>query len=382
MNEQPSRILIGDRVSICARGKRGNFTAEFWWEGQHRRVALKTRNLKVAKQRAVRLASELASGSYVTAPVAKPTLSRAVDDYLDYLKTENRRRKTLIKYGGVLQSFVHFATTHRVKFLAQLSATLFDQFRAARRDSLSAKSIYNESVIIKQLLKWCKSRRLIAENPLTDIKLCKPPVQPAERPSIEQVNSILAACREPLRSILSVLAFSGMRVGQLQRLRPEDVDMLGNWIYIQPVEGAKTAHLVKVPIHPRLRPLLKRLPKRERPWFFTAASSRRYPDGDHWLNPKHLNEAFERIARKQGMSVGRKIKGFTLHSLRGFFETFCVNNRIPQRVIDTWLGHRSDRSMASVYYKLSDHESQQFMGEVPFGDGLPMTTQKESGEVV
>ncbi|MDB5306859.1 MAG: hypothetical protein JWO38_1061, partial [Gemmataceae bacterium] len=38
----------------------------------------------------------------------------------------------------------------------------------------------------------------------------------------------------------------------------------------------------------------------------------------------------------------------------------------PQRVIDTWLGHRSDKSMAAVYYRLRDEDSQSFMAKVPF----------------
>jgi hypothetical protein len=33
------------------------------------------------------------------------------------------------------------------------------------------------------------------------------------------------------------------------------------------------------------------------------------------------------------------------------------------------MGHWSDRSMASVYYKLADDESQKFMQMVPFGAG-------------
>jgi len=44
-----------------------------------------------------------------------------------------------------------------------------------------------------------------------------------------------------------------------------------------------------------------------------------------------------------------------------------VNAGIPQRVIDTWLGHRSDKSMAAVYYRLRDEVSQSFMAKVPFG---------------
>ena len=70
--------------------------------------------------------------------------------------------------------------------------------------------------------------------------------------------------------------------------------------------------------------------------------------------------------------------GFTAHSLRHSFETTCVNANIPQRVIDTWLGHRSDSSMANIYYRLSDEDSQQFMKQVPFGTGKAPADGAES----
>lgn len=63
--------------------------------------------------------------------------------------------------------------------------------------------------------------------------------------------------------------------------------------------------------------------------------------------------------------------GYVIHSLRHSFETIAVNAGIPQRVVDAWLGHTADRSMAAVYYHLSNEESQKFMGMVPFGTGAP-----------
>ena len=69
----------------------------------------------------------------------------------------------------------------------------------------------------------------------------------------------------------------------------------------------------------------------------------------------------------------------SIHSLRPFFETFTVNAGIPQRVIDTWLGHRSDTSMAAVYYKLSDADSRSFMAKVPFGTGGPAADAGKEG---
>jgi integrase len=60
-----------------------------------------------------------------------------------------------------------------------------------------------------------------------------------------------------------------------------------------------------------------------------------------------------------------------IHSLRHFFETFTVNAGVPQRAVDAWPGHHSDKSMAAVYYRLRDEDSQAFMAKVPFGAGEP-----------
>jgi integrase len=227
-------------------------------------------------------------------------------------------------------------------------------------------------VVIKQFFKWARSRKLLIENPIADYKLVKPPLEPKEGPSLEQVDRILAAFPAAQQTPMAVLAFTGMRAGELERLHLQDIDLKGNWVHIRSREGlaTKTGLSRKVPIHARLRPLLDALPGRPRPWLFTWPPSKRYPDGNQPLNVKKLNEQFKDVVRALGLPTGRG-SGFTLHSLRHFFETFTVNAGIPQRVVDTWLGHHADKSMAAVYYRLKDEDSQQFMAKVPFGTGTP-----------
>jgi len=72
------------------------------------------------------------------------------------------------------------------------------------------------------------------------------------------------------------------------------------------------------------------------------------------------------VAEHVGHPIARDALGYTLHSQQHFFETHCVNQRIPQRVINSWIGHPSDRSMAAVYYQLSDEASQAFIQQVDF----------------
>lgn len=280
--------------------------------------------------------------------------------------------KTITKYKGFFAVFQEFAESQNVFRLSQVTLALVDKYRAFRKPDLSKKSMHNEVVMLKSLLKWAKQRRYIRENPLAEAKFERPRLEPRGGPTQAQVEKILTTACEPRLTQYAVLAFTGMRSGELQRLRVEDVDLKGNWLHIVSREGAETksGYSRKVPIHAKLKPFLAALPE-SGPWLFRAPPSRKYPQGDHWINTKHLNEDFQKLLTATGVAAGRKTGGFSIHSLRNSFETICVNAGIPQRVVDTWLGHRSDKSMASVYYKLPDEDSQKFMLKVPLGTGEP-----------
>lgn len=373
------RIRVGDRVTIYRRGTKGTFCADFWFDGEHHRTTLKTRNKKIATQRAVKLDGQLIDGTYKKVAAAIGIAS-AIESYLQHLQTEDRAQKTIVRYRGELQAFRDFCEAQRVRRLTQVAPALFDRFRAERKKNHGPKTMYHEGVVCKQFLNWCVTRHLIGENPLQSYKLQKPPFEPKPAPSIEEVRRILAASSSRRKAQFALLAFTGMRSGELQRLRCEDVDLENGWLHVLSREGAetKTRRSRKVPIHPALKTILAGQPRSPGPWFFTAEPSRKFPAGDHWINTKRLNEEFQRIAAKLKLPVGRKNNGYTMHSLRRFFETFTVNAGIPQRVVDAWQDHRSDRSMGAVYYRLSDEDSQAFMQKVPFGDGVPAADAGET----
>ncbi len=225
-------------------------------------------------------------------------------------------------------------------------------------------------MIITAFLRWAVRKKWIPHNPLQDVRLAKPAFQPKYAPPPSAINALLEAAPKRLRTIFYVLAFTGMRSGELQLLRFGDVDLANNWIRVQSLKAKMTRirPVRKVPIHPRLHPFLKahlRTRKLDpaRP-LFCATASRKYPDGNHVINTKHLNEDAKRIAAAAGLPVGRSKDGFVIHSFRHGFETAAINSNIPQRVVDAWLGHTADRSMGAVYYRLSENDSQAFMAKL------------------
>jgi len=376
MKNEIERIQVGQFTTVFKRGKKGTYTADFHHDGQHCRRSLRTSNLKIARQRASQLEREILDGTFGRTKgadnAAPTTIRQGADEFLAFLETEKRRRKTRVKYRGILHNFASFAEARKAGRLADVDMRLIDKFRAHRRPLIGDKSMHHEGVLLKRFLGWCRQRKLVTENPLAETKFRRPWPPRRGGPTLEQINAILNAADERRRPILAVLAFTGMRSGESRHLQPEDVDLRGNWIHIVSREGyeTKTGENRDVPIHPRLRPFLERQRKHTRPWFFTEPASPKYPGGDHHINTKRLNEYFLTILKELGIPAGREA-GFTIHSLRHAFKTFCINSRIPREVVDAWQGHAPDRSAGGAYYKLTPEESQRFMKQVPFGTGEP-----------
>ena len=186
---------------------------------------------------------------------------------------------------------------------------LVDQYRAERKKVLAPKSMRNEAVLLKSFLKWCKQRRLLVHNPMEDMTFKKPLTRSKGGPSLEQIDGLLAEVSDRRLIQFAMLAFTGMRSGELERLKPEDIDLEGNWIHVVSRDGAetKTGHSRKVPIHSRLLPYLSRMPTRMRPWFFTANPSRKYPDGHHHLSTKRLNDDLQKVLRRLKISLFRRL---------------------------------------------------------------------------
>ena len=94
---------------------------------------------------------------------------------------------------------------------------------------------------------------------------------------------------------------------------------------------------------------------------------------------KHVCADFKKALTKLGIPVGKKNRGYTLHSLRSSFKIICIHAGIPREVVDEWQGHAGHRPAASDgYYKLSDEESQRFMREKdPSRTPRPPLAEKE-----
>ena len=301
--------------------------------------------------------------------------NRSYKGCLKYCRTEGRAAKTPIKYREVLERVIALAEETGRKSVLGIDRTFLDDYRHRRVDAgRTPKTVYNETMIIRQLVNFATSRKLIAADPLEGLKVRepKPHTQPCWTP--DEVEQILqAADREPHRSALLMLAKTGMRIGELKWLTWEDVDLVRNVLSVRAKEGwrPKSGDQRTVPISSAVRTVLADLPDDGR-WVLCTPPSARYPRKGRQISERRLLGYLKRILKRLGF------RGH-LHTFRHSFIGRALTAGIPEAVVRNWVGH-VDQATLKLYTHIADAESQSAMQRLAEADPISQNCQDQDKE--
>lgn len=343
-------VLI-NRVRYVAY-KRGSRWWVRWQEGKLMRLALKVTNEAEAEQ--------IIYDMFQPATPAPPNTTRvlvknAVSKFMDHCEVvDELKPKTLAKYRAAFAAFMRFCTQEKITHLDSLTLPHLESFQVYRRvtENCVSSTVHHDYGTVKRLFKFaCQpTRKLLARNVAAEWKMKKPKTQQRHCFTEEKVRMLQDGCRDWLKPIVTALAYTGMRIGELENLRWQDVDLDGGMINItarkewQPKNGESRS----VPIHPEVQAVLLKLKLGHKGKYVFKT-----PKGKQ-LNQNHVREAFEADKKKLGIVEG------TPHSFRHFFVSLCANNNVPERVCMTWVGHK-DSDMVRYYYHLHDPVSKRAM---------------------
>ena len=171
--------------------------------------------------------------------------------------------------------------------------------------------------------------------------------------------------RNDYRLQLLIELYSGLRMGEINALRPEDIDLEGTVIHVGATITRGLGDRVYRKEHPKTREGNRSVPISGslRPYLETALERiRENPLGlvfyDHIKNDvistQQVNNFFLRILAKAGLESRGQ------HALRHTFATRCIEAGVPAEVLKVWLGHTDIRytldTYADVFSEL-DHSS-------------------------
>ena len=142
-------------------------------------------------------------------------------------------------------------------------------------------------------------------------------------------NSLDPFDRQDLADIIIVASYTGLRQGELLKLKAVDIDLSNNTIHVggRPGFTTKSENYRSVPIHDRIKDTLRHR--------IDQVGSNVRLFGDEWNDKDQLYRAFVKVRNYVG-----KDDTYVFHSLRHSFATWCVEAGVPMRTLMELMGHK------------------------------------------
>jgi integrase len=241
--------------------KRGNvYWYKFQWQGKLVRESTKQGNDKVARQMEAAHRTSLAKGEVgIREKKPAPTLAEFIKDRFDpWIKTTTRPKTYFDFYCVGLQAIkgCRPLSSLRLDEISSERAAEFAAHRRAQKGGLQVSTVNASLRILRRVLKQAAEWSLIQSVPR--IKML-PGERHRERVlSAEEEASYLAAAPEPLASIAAVLADTGMRPEEVNRLVWDSITWSnGRHGTLLVTHGKTRAARRMLPMTPRVRNILE-----------------------------------------------------------------------------------------------------------------------------
>jgi site-specific recombinase XerD len=270
-------------------------------------------------------------------PAAEPSIDPAAQALLDRLDEEMRLRGYAIRTRKV-----YVAHAKRLLVEADLDGDLAEELRAHLLRKLEQENISRSyhSQLVSALRLFCSA---VLGRELTELPL-KPPLRERRLPTVlsrDEVARLLAEVRYPkYLAALALMYSGGLRVGEVIRLRPGDLDRERGLIRVRQAKGRKDRYT-----------LLSESALSLVDAYLDGA------DPGTWLFPgsqvgTHMSERTLQKATVEAGNAAGIPKTVTSHVLRHCFATHLLEAGTDVRLIQALLGHANVRS-TEIYTHVS-----------------------------
>ena len=136
--------------------------------------------------------------------------------------------------------------------------------------------------------------------------------------------------RDDLKDIIMFAAYTGMRQGEILKIRKKDIDLVANKIHVGgvPTQQTKAKNWRAIPIHDKIMDIV-----------ISRCSQYSRSDiqlfGDEWRDKDQLLRAFKKVNR-----LIPKEDSYVFHTLRHSYATWLAEAGVPIRSIMALCGHK------------------------------------------
>jgi len=240
-----TQVTIGKRV-YYRDGKRSvspRYAAEYVdSDGNQVGEGLGTTSKSKARRLAIEIQQRLDAGSERVRE-SRITVAELVKRYFDSVKLKGAAPKTERKYRTDLDKLEAFCEERGIVLARNYSEESLLRFRQWLVDRKYApKTVGGALVLAKQVFKWEWRNRLLLEYRLAAASVPKAKARPQPCFTTEQVNQLIDAAAGEEKAAFALMAFAGLRIGEVEQLRWEDLGHRGGQLATLALAGAGGPH--------------------------------------------------------------------------------------------------------------------------------------------
>lgn len=264
-----------------------------------------------------------------------PDHDKALREFKEYLGIRGLSQNTIDAYFYALKAFLE----HTEKEVEEISAADLLKHLVFLKEQLKlASSTLNQRRAALRLF----FRDILKVNlPEMLLKYTKRPQRIPEILTTSEVMRVFKATDNfKHRTILMTIYSAGLRVGEVARLKPTDIDSKSMKIHVRQAKGQKDRQTM---LSEKLLVTLRLYWKEERPetWLFPGSKTTQP------INTCTIQKSFNKSVQKAGIR-----KKVTVHSLRHSFATHLLEAGVSLPYIQQLLGHSSIRS-TMIYLRVA-----------------------------
>jgi len=259
------------------------------------------------------------------------TLNDAHQQFVGHLKDKSRASATILAYGKDIEQLVTYLKDQSKTDPKEVETTDLAAFmQKLTTENYTPKSISRKTNSTKTFFKFLKISNLIPSDPATGLGHPKFENKPPRILAKLEYRSLRDAARADIRilAVIELLLQTGMRIGELAKVRVEDVDLENLTVHIPPFEDTRERI---IPLNKGVAEAVKNyLPKRAKTpnhALFVTKTGRP-------LLIRNIRTAIDRYFRIAG------IKGAKVNDLRHTWVAFQLQSGVPMTMVSKLAGHK------------------------------------------
>ncbi|MFA5459797.1 MAG: tyrosine-type recombinase/integrase [Candidatus Paceibacterota bacterium] len=325
--------------------KGNNWYVDYYLKGRRKRKKVGP-SKKLAEQVLKDIQVKIAKGEYLGIfEEEKVLFSDFVQKYLAFSKTN----KAFSSYKRDLVSSKNLLPAFGEKYLFEITPQMVEEYKAKRlQEGVTPATVNRELSCLRHLFNKAIEWGYLTKNPLQRVKLLKEPPGRIRYLKTEEIERLLKTIdsfpqytKSYLKPIVVIALNTGLRKGEILRLRWKDVDFIKKRIT---VNVTKTNEIRTVPMNELLYQELKKMTSnQENEYMFCNKKGKPF---------ENVRKSFDRALKIAG------IDDFRFHDLRHTFASYLVMSGCDIRTVQQLMGHK-DIKMTMRYSHLSKSHLQE-----------------------